>query len=160
MRVFKKDVDKLWRCCYIYFVCQNKWCVKFFYLFTYKWWCSWNMRIVEVLKIVVKNVDIVLKWLNGWNYSKCENFVVLWMNWNKSIYIHLKKLFWKEKWEYWSQWKYCVEVLKVEEILHCIINHCIGISIHLIMMSFEIWFENFALRKECWKTSFHEMILG
>ena len=94
---------------------------KIVFLFTYKWWFSWNMRIVEVLKIIVKNVDIVLKWLNGWDYSKCGNFVVPWMNWNKSIYIHLEKLYWNENenfdhngnivWKYWKWKKYCIVLL-------------------------------------------------
>ena len=114
-------------------------CWKISYIYLHKWCFHGIWEIVEM----------------AWNVRVKLSLGLIEIN----VFIYLVKLYWKERWKLWSQWKYCVEELKMDKMLHCI-NWYIGISINSIMKSFEIWFENFAFRKECWETSFPEMVLG
>ena len=59
-------------------------------LFIYKWrilWKKWEMLFI--LEIVVKNVDLVLNWLNCWDCSKYGNYAILLNELDIKVYIYI-----------------------------------------------------------------------
>ena len=97
------------------------------------------------LDIIVLNVEIILKLLiveDTW-----EEGIVLFLRWWIGIKVFIFIL--------WN----CKE-LKMEELLHYIDHCCIGISIYLITLNFESWFENLQWEKNVEKQVFMKWFWG